>query len=115
VVAWLIGTDDGARGAYQAAATGAGVSNALNNLPAYTAVEQVIPVAAQDQLLSLLIGTNIGPLVTPWASLATLLWFEWCRRREVRVPIVTFMLTGLLLAVTGVAASVAALLLTSGL
>ena len=77
-------------GAYRAAATGAGLSNLINNLPAYTAVEAVVPAGNQDQLLALLIGTNVGPVITPWASLATLLWFEWCRRSGVRVPMRTF-------------------------
>lgn len=40
-----------------------------------------------SQLLALLIGTNVGPLVTPWASLATLLWYERCRSAGLRVPL----------------------------
>ncbi|MEV4181390.1 SLC13 family permease [Streptosporangium canum] len=109
----LAGTGGDGDGAYRAAAVGAGLSNLINNLPAYTAVEKVIPVVNQDQLLALLIGTNIGPVITPWASLATLLWFEWCRRRGVRVPMLTFVLAGAGLAVVGVAATVGALLLTA--
>ncbi|MER5422163.1 SLC13 family permease [Streptosporangium roseum] len=109
----LAGTGDDGDGAYRAAAVGAGLSNLINNLPAYTAVEKVIPVVNQDQLLALLIGTNIGPVITPWASLATLLWFEWCRRRGVRVPMLTFVLAGAGLAVVGVTATVGVLLLTA--
>lgn len=109
----LAGTGGDGDGAYRAAAVGAGLSNLINNLPAYTAVEKVIPVVNQDQLLALLIGTNIGPVITPWASLATLLWFEWCRRRGVRVPMLTFVLAGAGLAVVGVTATVGVLLLTA--
>ncbi|OUC94528.1 SLC13 family permease [Streptosporangium minutum] len=109
----LAGTGGDGDGAYRAAAVGAGLSNLINNLPAYTAVEKVIPVVNQDQLLALLIGTNVGPVITPWASLATLLWFEWCRRRGVRVPMLTFVLAGAGLAVVGVTATVGALLLTA--
>ncbi|MEV7969804.1 SLC13 family permease [Sphaerisporangium sp. NPDC088356] len=109
----LIGEAGDAAGDYRAAAAGAGLSNIVNNLPAYYAGERVIPPANHDQLLSLLIGTNVGPVITPWASLATLLWFEWCRRRAVKVPLVKFVLTGVCLAVTGIAATVAALLLTA--
>ncbi|MFD8526020.1 SLC13 family permease [Streptosporangium canum] len=109
----LAGTGGDGGGAYRAAAVGAGLSNLINNLPAYTAVEKVIPVVNQEQLLALLIGTNIGPVITPWASLATLLWFEWCRRRGVRVPMLTFVLAGAGLAVVGVTATVGALLLTA--
>lgn len=84
----------------------------LNNLPAYVAGESAVPASNKEQLLSLLIGTNVGPVITPWGSLATLLWFEWCRRWDVRVPIRKFVLTGAVLAVLGCAASVGALLLT---
>ncbi|GII54048.1 arsenic transporter [Planotetraspora thailandica] len=113
VMGAIIGTDGHVGGAYRAAAAGAGLSNVVNNLPAYVAGEQVIPPSNHTQLLSLLIGTNLGPIITPWGSLATLLWFEWCRRREVRVPLVKFMLTGAGLAVVGLAVTVGALLLTS--
>lgn len=34
--------------------------------------------------MAVLIGTNAGPLVTPWASLATLLWLQRCRAAGVR-------------------------------
>jgi arsenical pump membrane protein len=113
VMTALIGTDPGVVGGYRAAAAGVGLSNIINNLPAYTAGEAVIPVANDDQLLALLIGTNVGPLVTPWASLATLLCLESCRDHGLRVPMRRFVLTGLGLAVVGCTATVAALLVTS--
>ncbi|MEW9531420.1 SLC13 family permease [Microbispora sp. NPDC049125] len=109
----IIGSGGDGDGAYRAAAAGGALSNLLNNLPAYVAGEQVIPAANHTQLLSLLVGTNLGPVITPWGSLATLLWFEWCRRSEVRVPLAKFVLTGAGLAVTGLAATVGALLLTA--
>jgi arsenical pump membrane protein len=65
-----------------------------------------------DQLLALLVGTNVGPIVTPWASLATLLWHERCQARGVDVPMRRFVLTGATLAAAGLAATVGALLLT---
>ena len=108
----LVGHDGDAAGAFRAAFSGAGLSNVLNNLPAYVAGESAVPASNKEQLLSLLIGTNVGPVITPWGSLATLLWFEWCRRWDVRVPIRKFVLTGAVLAVLGCAASVGALLLT---
>ncbi|WP_067462683.1 SLC13 family permease [Actinomadura macra] len=106
----LVGGDDGVVGALRAAFAGAGLSNVLNNLPAYVAGESAVPASNKDQLLSLLIGTNVGPVITPWGSLATLLWFEWCRRWDVRVPMRKFVLTGTVLAVLGCAATVGALL-----
>lgn len=108
----LIGTGDGTLGAVRAAATGAGLSNAVNNLPAYVAGEAVIPVSNHEQLLALLIGTNVGPIITPWASLATLLWYERCRSYDAVVPLRTFMLTGAGLALCCLAATVSALLLS---
>ncbi len=85
----------------------------MNNLPAYLAGESVLPTGDGTRLLALLIGTNIGPLAAPWASLATLLWFERCRAAGVAVPVTRFVLTSVLLAVTGTLAAVGALLLAS--
>jgi arsenical pump membrane protein len=53
---------------------GAASANLVNNLPAYLALE---PTAGTPlRIAALLIGVNAGPLITPWASLATLLWRE---------------------------------------
>jgi Na+/H+ antiporter NhaD/arsenite permease-like protein len=106
LMTWMIGAEGDP---YRTAAVGAGLSNAINNLPAYQAVETVIPPADQDRLLALLVGTNVGPVITPWASLATLLWFESCRRHDVAVPMRRFLLTGTGLAVVGLVATVWAL------
>lgn len=64
----------------------------------------------RDQLLALLIGTNVGPIITPWASLATLLCLEFCRTHGVRVPMTRFVVTGAILAVLATTGAVAALL-----
>jgi arsenical pump membrane protein len=78
----------------QTAFVAAGGANVVNNLPAYLAVERVVP---HDQLLALLVGVNLGPLVLPWGSLATLLWAERCRARGVQVGWLRFGLAGLAL------------------
>lgn len=70
-------------------------SNAVNNLPAYLAVETAVPRGHTTQLLSALLGTNAGPLVLVWGSLATLLWRERCKARGVDVPVIRFALVGL--------------------
>lgn len=115
VMSTLIGTAGGPPDPGRAAATGAVLSNVLNNLPVYTAGEAVIPPGAgpdgQNALLALLIGTNAGSVATPWASLATLLCLEACRRHGVRIPLVRFMLTGFGLAAVSVALGVGALVL----
>jgi len=56
------------------AGSGAVGSNLVNNLPAYLALEPV--AASPERVAALLVGVNAGPLITPWASLATLLWHE---------------------------------------
>ncbi|MGN9908496.1 SLC13 family permease [Phytohabitans sp. LJ34] len=108
----LIGTDPGTEGVVRAAATGGALSNVLNNLPAYVAGEAVIPTGNHTQLLGLLIGTNVAPLITPWASLATLLWAERCRAAGVSVPWPRFVATSAVTAVVVLAATVAALLVS---
>ncbi|MEU5209980.1 SLC13 family permease [Streptomyces sp. NPDC020742] len=107
-----VGTDGGVPGMFRASAVGAGLSNVLNNLPVYLAGESAVPLANHSQLLALLIGTNVGPVVTPWASLATLLWFERCHAQGVRVPLRSFMATGAVLAVGALLAATAALAAT---
>ncbi|MER6013683.1 SLC13 family permease [Streptomyces bluensis] len=113
LLASAVGHDGGLWGLFRAAAVGGGLSNVLNNLPVYLAGEAAVPVGNHDQLLALLIGTNVGPVVTPWASLATLLWYERCHAYGVRVPVTRLMGTGAVLAVAAVLASVAALTLTA--
>ncbi|MCP2324603.1 arsenical pump membrane protein [Hamadaea flava] len=108
----LIGTDPGATGTWRAAIAGGGFANILNNLPSYVAGEAVIPEANHTQGLGLLIGTNVGPLITPWASLATLIWAEHCRNRGVAIDWRKFVLTGAATAAAVLAASVAVLIVT---
>ncbi|MFI1763453.1 SLC13 family permease [Streptomyces sp. NPDC020800] len=112
LLASAVGHDGGTLGMFRAAAVGGGLSNALNNLPVYLAGEAAVPVANHDQLLALLVGTNAGPVITPWASLATLLWYERCHAYGVRVPVARLMGTGAVLATAAVLASVTALALT---
>lgn len=68
------GTGEDPLSLLQLSAVGTVGANAINNLPAYLALE---PVASSPvRLVALLIGVNLGPLLTPWASLATLLWHQ---------------------------------------
>jgi Na+/H+ antiporter NhaD/arsenite permease-like protein len=106
----LVGASGGAAGTFRAAATGAVMANLLNNLPAYVAGEAAVPAANHAQLLGLLIGVNVGPVITPWGSLATMLWLERCRAAGVPVPVRQLMLGGACLAVAAIGLSVAALL-----
>lgn len=74
LLASVSGRGDDPLSLLQLAAIGAASANGINNLPAYLALEPVADSPAR--LVALLIGVNLGPLVTPWASLATLLWHE---------------------------------------
>ncbi|MFC0033060.1 SLC13 family permease [Micromonospora chaiyaphumensis] len=114
VLGALIGGDTGAEGALRAGGAGALFANVVNNLPAYLAGEAVIATDHHTQLLALLVGTNVGPLATPWASLATLIWYERCRAAGVAVPLGRFVATSAALAVLATAATVAALLIGPG-
>ena len=82
--------------------TGAVAANILNNLPAYLLLEGADPI-------QLLIGVNFGPLLTPWASLATLLWHDQLKRAGVEIPWRVFILFGCALAplTVGLASAVA--------
>lgn len=83
-------------------------ANVLDNLPTYLALE---PTAADAplRLAALLVGVNAGPLITPWASLATLLWADRCRKAGVTVSWGRFALRGLVVAPLVVLAAVSAL------
>ncbi|MGZ4651828.1 SLC13 family permease [Oryzihumus sp.] len=87
---------------------GAASANVVDNLPAYLALESVTDTEPH-RLMALLIGVNCGPLVTVWASLATILWRERCRSAGVSVPTRTFAWQGALCAVATMAAAVLAL------
>jgi arsenical pump membrane protein len=77
------------------ATVAAGAGNLLNNLPTYLAIEPAIPNGDTTGLLAVLIGTNAGPMILLWGSLATLLWRDRCRARGVVIPARTFALIGL--------------------
>ncbi|MGN8027893.1 SLC13 family permease [Microbacterium sp. 22242] len=80
------------------AGLGALAANGIDNLPAYLVLE---PVAGGDPaaLMALLIGVNLGPLITPWASLATLLWHHRITALGITIRWRSFMLWGLAAAV----------------
>lgn len=72
-----------------------------------------MPPAHDTQLLASLLGTNAGPMVLMWGSLATLLWRERCKAHGVTVTAKQFALVGLGGVPLVLIASWAALLLTS--
>ena len=94
-----------AQGALPLPLAGAVLANLINNLPAYLLLE---PADASARM-QLLIGVNLGPLVTPWASLATLLWHDQLRRTGVRVSWRLYASCGLILAPVAVTLATLAL------
>ena len=81
-------------------------ANAIDNLPAYLALEPAADTPVR--LVALLIGVNAGPLITPWASLATLLWHQRLVAEGVRISWGRYALLGVVVApVTVVLATVA--------
>jgi len=111
-VGHLVGGSQSLLGQLRTAGAGALLANLIDNLPAYIAGEAVVPAANHDQLLALLIGTNAGPVITAWASLATLLWYERCAAFGLTIPKRRVAATGAVLAVAAVAAATTALALT---
>jgi Na+/H+ antiporter NhaD/arsenite permease-like protein len=83
LAAAALGTGDGPGSLVRVAAVGAVGANVINNLPAYLAFEQA--AGGPARLAALLVGVNAGPLVAPWASLATLIWHEQLRRLGVGI------------------------------
>ncbi|MEO8907359.1 MAG: SLC13 family permease [Microbacteriaceae bacterium] len=92
------------------AGVGAASANLVNNLPAYLALEPTA-VGHPVRIMALLIGTNCGPLITPWASLATLLWHNRLNAFGVTAPWGRYMLLGAIVAPLTVIAAVGALCL----
>lgn len=93
-------------------AAGALAANGVNNLPAYLILEPTVgdPVA----LMALLIGVNLGPLITPWASLATLLWHHRVVSLGVEIRWGSLMLWGAIVAVPTVLVATLVLAFVAG-
>ncbi len=110
VLASWVGTGTGAGALWRVGAVGAVSANVVDNLPAYLALESVT-ADTPTRLVALLVGVNVGPLVTVWASLATLLWRQRCRSADLAVPTAYLAREGLLCAVVAVGAALGALVL----
>jgi arsenical pump membrane protein len=79
-------------GSWRVGGIAAGAANVFNNLPAYLALERQ---TSRHDLLALLCGVNIGPLILLWGSIATLLWRERCKARGVVISAGQFARLGL--------------------
>jgi arsenical pump membrane protein len=90
------------------AGVGAASANVVNNLPAYLALEPTAE-GAPIRIMALLIGVNCGPLITPWASLATLLWHNRLTALDEHVRWAPVIALGAIVAPITIVGSVAAL------
>lgn len=70
-------------------------SNVINNVPATVIVGELLATVPKDQRQSMayasLIGANIGPALTTYGSLATMLWLSIIRKRGTDVTTRTYM------------------------
>ncbi|MGO1447230.1 SLC13 family permease [Corynebacterium casei] len=100
VAGWLTGMTSASPASYieLASIAGAGgvAANLMNNIPAFLFLEPLVSTPAS--YIALLIGVNAAPIITPWASLATLLWHDQLRRAGVHIKWSTFMILGCILA-----------------
>lgn len=111
LLAGWVGTGTGTSDLLRVSAFGAGTANVADNLPAYLALESVTD-NDPHRLMALLIGVNAGPLVTIWASLATILWRERCRRAGIAISLWRFAWQGAVCATAATLAATLALALT---
>ncbi|MET3567207.1 Na+/H+ antiporter NhaD/arsenite permease-like protein [Leifsonia sp. 563] len=110
LMAAVSGTGESPLALLRLSLTGLVGANAIDNLPAYLALEPVADTPAR--LAALLIGVNAGPLITPWASLATLLWHQRLTSFDVEIRWSRYMLLGLIVAPVTVVLATLALSLT---
>jgi arsenical pump membrane protein len=110
VMAAVAGQGDGAAALFRLAGVATLSANAVDNLPAYLALEPV--AGSPERLVAVLVGVNAGPLITPWASLATLLWHERLVSMDVRIRWSRYVLLGLVVAPLTVGLAMAAFVLT---
>jgi len=107
----VTGTGETPAALLRMSASGAVGANVINNLPAYLAFEPLADSPAR--IAALLIGVNAGPLITPWASLAVLLWHDRLKALDVDLSWRRYMLLGLIAAPCTVVLASLALVLTT--
>ncbi|WP_066169646.1 SLC13 family permease [Gordonia hydrophobica] len=104
LAAYISSGQSSTAGLLMIASSGALAANLINNIPAYLILE--VGIDSADGMLALLIGVNAGPVITPWASLATLLWRDQLRRNDIAVPWASYIGIGCVLAPLVICAAV---------
>jgi len=106
----MVGSGESLPDLLQLSAVAVGGANLVNNLPAYLAIEPV--TTSPLRLAVLLISVNAGSLITPWASLATLLWHQRLKALDVNISWSKYVLLGLVVVPLTVVPAVVLLFLT---
>ena len=109
ILSAVAGQGNGTLALLRLSGVGAAGANLVNNLPAYLALESTADSPLRTA--ALLIGVNAGPLILPWASLATLLWAQ--RLRALGVEFSWWRFVGLGLVVVPLTVGLAALALAT--
>lgn len=110
-LAAISGTGEDPVSLLRLAGSSAVAANAVNNLPAYLAFESV--AGSPIRLAAVLIGVNAGCLITPWASLATLLWHSRLNALGVEISWLRYAALGIVVTPLTVGAAVFALSLAA--
>lgn len=88
-------------------------ANLVNNIPMIGAAIGLLatatPAAREPLAFATLLGTNLGPTVTPFGSLATMLWLTIVRRRGETLSTLDYMKVGAITAPTTLLAATLAL------
>ena len=74
----------------------AGLSGILNNLPAVIIMDLALKGTKEAFIFANIIGTNIGPKLTPIGALATLLWFDVLRKRGIEITFWQYLKFGMI-------------------
>ena len=106
----VAGSGDDPLALLQLAFAGLVGANGIDNLPAYLALEPV--AGSAPRLAALLVGVKAGPLITPWASLAVLLWHRRLVALDVEFRWTRYVVLGLVVAPVTVALATLALAAT---
>ncbi|WP_166828462.1 SLC13 family permease [Brevibacterium limosum] len=93
VLGTAVGQGQGVLDLLRIAGIGALGANAVNNLPAYLSLSAFADTPLR--LGALLIGVNLAPLISPWGSLATLLWHHRLTAMSVEISWRRFAVLGL--------------------
>ena len=76
----------------------AGLSGILNNLPSVMIMDMALKgIEHQALVYANIIGTNIGPKLTPFGALSTLLWFNILRKKGIKITFFEYIKFGIVI------------------